>query len=367
MNQKHKILAVDDNEVNLSIMEEILSETYHLRTAANGEQALVMAHEFRPDVILLDIMMDGIDGYEVCRKLKNDPKMGNPKIIMVSAKAMVSERLKGYETGADDYITKPFEEYELIAKLKVYTRLKFIEEIDQLKDSILTLLSHETRTPMNQILGMAGILCEQNKMPDDERKGYAQVLLDSAQNLCTLIKKVNCLIDIKADRFTLSYKNCGLNQIIQNAAKNNQSSAGKKSINIILDINPDIELQCDCYEVEQVITAMINNAIRFSEPGQQIQISAGIEESDAFIKITDQGSGIPKEFLPHVFDEFTDSDSEHHSQGHGLSMAIAREIINMHGGSISVTSKPQKETTFTIHLPVQKNAEAILTKNQIPR
>lgn len=364
MNHKHKILAVDDNEVNLSIMEEILSETYQLRTAANGEQALAMAHEFQPDVILLDIMMEGIDGYEVCRKIKNDPKLAQTKIIMVSAKAMVSERLKGYETGADDYITKPFEEYELIAKLKVYTRLKFIEEIDQLKDSILTLLSHETRTPMNQILGMAGILCEQNKMPDDERQSYAQVLLDSAQNLCTLIDKVNCLIDIKAGRFKLSYQKCSLNHIIENALKKNKSSAQAQNIQLVQNIQQNTELECDSFEIAQIITAILDNAIRFSESGQKIQISAGIEGSDAFIKITDTGSGIPKEFLHRVFDEFTDSDFEHHSQGHGLSLAIAREIINMHSGSISVTSEPQKETTFTIHLPIQKNENSILTNSQ---
>ena len=124
MQPRSRILVVDDSPTNIKIAKVTLGEIYHLATAVTGEEALQIAPDFQPDVILLDIMMPGIDGYEVCREIRGNPALRNTKIIMVSAKAMVSERLEGYEAGADDYITKPFEEDELLAKVRVFLRLK---------------------------------------------------------------------------------------------------------------------------------------------------------------------------------------------------------------------------------------------------
>lgn len=122
MQQKGRILIVDDNATNIAILEEVLAEHYFLRAAASGEETLEILKEFHPDIILLDIMMPGIDGYETCRRIRQNPAMNNVKVIMVSAKAMVEERLKGYEAGADDYITKPFGVGELLARVRVALR-----------------------------------------------------------------------------------------------------------------------------------------------------------------------------------------------------------------------------------------------------
>ncbi|MGD8500657.1 MAG: response regulator, partial [Phycisphaerales bacterium] len=135
-----KILAVDDDAVDIAIVERLLSkDEYDLRTASTGEQALEIAADFQPDIILLDVMMSGISGYEVCRQVRADSKLRYAKIIMVSNLAMVSERLQGYEVGADDYISKPFDEAELLAKIRVYSRLKSVEEVDRFKTEVLTL------------------------------------------------------------------------------------------------------------------------------------------------------------------------------------------------------------------------------------
>ncbi|MGH9361080.1 MAG: response regulator, partial [Thermoanaerobaculia bacterium] len=131
--KRPRILVVDDDPINVCILEEILAEQYELATAGNGEEALEKAPAFKPDLVLLDIMMPGIDGYEVCRRLKSNPRLRDAKVILVSAKAMLSERLEGYESGADDYLTKPFDDAELMAKVRVFLRLKSIEEIDRFK------------------------------------------------------------------------------------------------------------------------------------------------------------------------------------------------------------------------------------------
>lgn len=117
MQVKKKILAVDDDTNNIAIMEELLGGDYDLKTATTGEQALEIAQDFRPEIILLDIMMPGMNGYEVCRRLREHCTLKHTKIIVVSAKATVSERLEGYKAGADDYITKPFDGDEFLAKV----------------------------------------------------------------------------------------------------------------------------------------------------------------------------------------------------------------------------------------------------------
>ena len=120
MQRQSRILLVDDNPTNLAILEEMLGDEYRWEAATSGEEALEIAPDFQPDLILLDVMMPGINGYETCRRIRANPALRNVKIVMVSAKALVSERLEGYDAGADDYLTKPFDEEELLDKVRVY-------------------------------------------------------------------------------------------------------------------------------------------------------------------------------------------------------------------------------------------------------
>ncbi len=133
MQAQGKILAVDDDPNNIAILEELLENRFDLRVSSNGEQALEIAREFRPDMILLDIMMPGIDGYEVCRRLREHDGLKDTKIIMVSARAMNSEQLEGYHAGADDYITKPFDGDEFLEKVHVNLNLKNAEEVHRIE------------------------------------------------------------------------------------------------------------------------------------------------------------------------------------------------------------------------------------------
>ena len=122
MANKTKILVVDDDPMNVKFLKEILSDEYNIIAALSGEEALEIIFDFMPEILLLDIMMPGIDGYEVCKKIRANEKLANIKILLVSAKAMLNEKLMGYEVGADDYITKPFEHEELLAKIKIFIR-----------------------------------------------------------------------------------------------------------------------------------------------------------------------------------------------------------------------------------------------------
>lgn len=136
MEDRYKILAVDDDPANLFIVSEMLGDEYDIKTATSGEEAFLVLDKFTPHIILLDIMMPGMDGYEVCQKIKSDYRFSKIKILFVSAKDMVEERLAGYQAGGDDYITKPFDQDELLAKIKVYLRFRYKSE-DSLEEEIV--------------------------------------------------------------------------------------------------------------------------------------------------------------------------------------------------------------------------------------
>ncbi|MFQ5461963.1 MAG: response regulator [Phycisphaerae bacterium] len=190
MQTEKKILAVDDSPMNIAIVQKMLGDDFCVKAAINGEEALEIAREFKPDIALLDIMMPGIDGYEVCRRMRADHVMQKTKIIMISAKAMLSERLDGYAAGADDYITKPFEEAELMAKIRVYLRLKSVEEVDQLRTGVLSLLGHEMQTRINGILSPATILMSDDELDLPERKMLADMVYRNVKRLHILLEEV---------------------------------------------------------------------------------------------------------------------------------------------------------------------------------
>ncbi len=190
MQEKRKILAVDDNPTNLAVIEELLESQYDLKTVATGLDAIEMAHKFRPDLIILDIMLPDIDGYEVCQQIRKSSLLRYTKIIMISAKAMTSERLKGYQVGADDYLTKPYDGEELLAKVCAHLRPKPIKEIQQnaqnslntLYDKINALLNSLT----NSLLELTQTLESDENVSIDNRKRLAEQLNSCVKKLESL-------------------------------------------------------------------------------------------------------------------------------------------------------------------------------------
>ncbi len=186
---KSKILVVDDNPTNIAVLAEMLSAEYTLKTALSGEEALEMVKDFIPDVILLDIMMPGIDGYEVCRRLRADRAYRQIKIIMVSAKSLLAERLEGYDAGADDYITKPFEEDELVAKVRVYLRLKHAGDEALPASAAAFELSEEPSAQFRGILLPTTILMSDDNIAAIERKMLAEMVYRSVKRLQLVLEE----------------------------------------------------------------------------------------------------------------------------------------------------------------------------------
>ncbi|MDH5216715.1 MAG: response regulator, partial [Gammaproteobacteria bacterium] len=156
MKVKPKVLIVDDEEHNVELYSLFLADEFAIETAVTGEEALQKIAVFEPDVILLDIMLPDISGYDICKKLRENDQLRLVKVLFVSGLVELDDRLHGYAVGADDYVTKPVNADELLAKVKVYSRLRKIEEIDEYKNTFMSLISHETSTPLNAIIGFSG-------------------------------------------------------------------------------------------------------------------------------------------------------------------------------------------------------------------
>lgn len=352
MNKKHKILIIDDEQTSRDILRTILANNNDFITeeAETGEQALTLMECFRPDVILLDVILPGINGHMVCSQIRNNAKHKYAKIIMISGRATPEERLSGYESGADDYIVKPFHADEILAKIKVFTRLKQTEEVEKIKSSLLSLFSHETKTPLNSvIMGCWHLL-------DDESIGKGQkatikMILKSAKRLNGYADKVYRLCQLKKGK-SLDLMPTLASDFIGFAAKQAQKNFNGKINCIFPDTSAKVNVDCRLFG--EALQAVIDNAVKFSPQNGVITITCKNIKEMIQIEIADQGNGIPQELADSVFDEFSVGNILNHKEGAGLSLAIGRIIMEQHGGDLTLESTSSSGSVFKFRLPAQQ-------------
>lgn len=352
-----RILGVDDNARNLDILRRTLAPEFPITTAASGEEALERAVAMRPDLILLDIMMPGIDGYETCRRIRSMPELVGTKIILVSAKALTSERLEGYAAGANDYIIKPFDQDELLAKVRVYLRLKSVEEVDGLKSDLLDLLSHETGTPLTGILGALFLLRDTAPL-DAEQLELIDVAESSAVRMQRLVKRVSMVAELKAGTMPLSMTPLDLRALAATAIEESGEQATRQRVTVTLEGREPVPATGDGNLLDWVIGALVENAIRMSPPGSAVKLAVGMGEAGPTLSVTDQGPGIEPDLLPRIFQQFVVADIRHHQRGSGLSLAASQLILQRHGGSLEVQSEAGKGASFRLTLPCAVAARA---------
>jgi signal transduction histidine kinase len=334
--KKSKLLIVDDDPMNILILEEMLGDRYEYRVASSEDEATHVCEEFKPDLILLDIMMQNSNGYEVCRKLKSHEKLKLTKIILISSKALLKDRLFGYEAGADDYLSKPFDRDELLAKIGIFIRLKSVEEIDKVKDDLINIFSHETRTPLNAIIGFAKLMKETSSL-NDEEKEYVDLILESGLSLLSLSNKAILLSNLKKGTMELSPSETEAHEMLDNAMRDVPQSLLHKKIKVENTLK-DIVMDVDEKLITTALTYLLDNAHRFSPKETKITVSSDLDPASGGLRINvmDSGPGIPKGRLSTLFDAFGVQDVAHHGRGHGLSLAIVKHIMQLHKGNVSV-------------------------------
>ena len=347
---KPTVLAVDDDPILRDIYEIILGDLYNLHLASSGEEALdVLQSYVRPDLILLDIMMPGMNGYETCQKIRATPSFSHMKVILVSAKSLVEERLRGYEVGADDYITKPFEENELLAKINVFLRLKNVEEIDNIKRNFLLLLSHETRTPLNGILGFAQILQDSQNLSDEEKE-FVAMIYACGQDLLNLSEKTVLLGDLRSGNIQIHTERSTIIELLAECQHMLTQSIAEKQLSLHIEGDVEVEIDGDPKLLKFALQMVLDNAIKFARQGTVVGVSINTVGSRIQVAIANEGEHILEEHREDIFTAFFVQNIKHHHQGHGLSLEIARRIMVAHDGTLSMQNQ-EKGPVFLFDMP----------------
>ncbi len=351
MSNKPHILIVDDEPRNIRILYEIFGDDFNLRSSSNGEQALEDVKDYPPDIILLDIMMPGIDGYEVCRRIKESSEFRNIKIILVSGKALTEERIKGYESGADDFVAKPFDIDEILAKVNVFAKLKSMEEVNKLKTDFLSLINHEMGTPLNHIIGISDLLIKQGGL-DDVVSSSLLNIGNAAHNLSDKINKILFLAKLKqssSNKLVVMDAENLITDVVQLLGES------PKNLDLEYKIDKGIEFFGDFELMQKLFVYLFSTAMNNSVSSVVCRIfsSHDKDQNDGVaIEILDGGEQISEEQINHYFDPFYTEDVMLHGEGLNITMAICAQIVAMHDGTISISNHNDSGTIINIWLPI---------------
>jgi CheY-like chemotaxis protein len=389
------ILIVDDNPTNLEVLSETLTRSgYQVSVAINGESAIQQVKYYLPSLILLDIMMPGISGFETCRLLKSNPASRNVPIIFMTALSDTENKIKGLNLGAVDYITKPFQQEEVLARvqvqLKIQRMVKTLEDQNQLlrneiqkrqwaeaslisakeeadkanraKSEFLTNISHEIRTPLNGILGYTQILQDSANFNNEERKGL-NVIHQCGTHLLTLINDVLDLSKVEAQELKVCSKSFKFSSFLNGIVELFGIPSEQKRISFInqFDVNLPKGVFGDEKRLRQVLINLIGNAIKFTNHGavtfkvKVLENNKRSLDSDHLFKIRflieDTGVGISPEDLEKIFVPFEQAGNFNNQiQGTGLGLAISQEILGFMGSKIQVRSQRDEGSTFWFDL-----------------
>ena len=349
MIRKIRILIVDDEEYNLLIVSKILELNVdcQFKTVSTGQEALSVIEDFDPDIVLLDVRMPEMDGYEVCRGIRQGAIAQYAKIIMISGLSSIDERLEGYAAGADDYITKPFVKEELLAKIQVYSKLSRMEEVDSMKKTAMGILSHEARTPLNGILMGSELLADLPSLDDDAKK-YALLIKDSGTRIKNLVDKISRYCELQ-DGVQLVLEERAVRGEIRELIGLHSSHPTKAQID--LTANESLSLLSDWELLREAISHLLGNALERNPDGGKIQVVVEETAGGVQISVIDQGKVVSPGFCEKVFEGLYTPDLMHHHRGTGLGLAITKEIASLHGGEVSCQAMEQGGAVFSLYLP----------------
>ena len=359
--QKPLIFIVEDVPRNLQVLFHILKkEEYRIAAASNGRQALDMIPEARPDLVLLDIMMPEMDGFEVCRQLKKNPKAADIPIIFLTAKAESTDIIKGFELGAVDYVTKPFNPAELLARVKTHLELKFSKEkLNDLiiaRDKFFSIIAHDLRNPVQNLILSSDLLrYSYDSFDEAERKDYIQKFNNGANQISLLLETLLDWSRVQRGTMELYREKIDINALAADIIDLLKEHAIKKNITVSCQIQPNTYAYADKNMIGTVMRNLVSNAVKFTNPGGEVKIIANTASTDNLIEITvsDNGVGIEPEDIDGLFriDVHKKTLGTANEKGTGLGLILCKEFVEKNNGTIKVKSTPGQGSDFTFTLP----------------
>lgn len=369
---KHKILVVDDRPENIFSLESMLAaDNCEILSASNGNEALRIAYNESLSLILLDVQMPGMDGFEVAGILKENNKTKDIPIIFVTAiNKDMSFVMRGLEGGAVDYLYKPLDIDFTRAKVAAFLRLYEaqaelnrknidLQKTNSEKNYYLGVAAHDLRGPLGHIKMFSEYLIDEleGKIEEDHKE-YLSIINKSSTFLLRLVDNILDISKIEAGELKLNHQEIELTDFIREQISLAAPHAQRKSIKLNFTPHIDnINIECDPIHISQVISNIVTNAIKFSAQGTTVNIITNQHNGEqVVINISDEGQGIPADEIPTIFNAFqkTSVKSTGGEKSTGLGLAIVKKIVEAHGGSIWATSQVGKGSTFSFTLPLNQ-------------
>jgi len=358
--KKPLILIVDDTPRNIQVLGNILYETgYNICIANSGYKALELVKTESPDLILLDIQMPEMDGFEVCRLLKSNPDTKAIPIIFLTAVIEPEKILLGFKLGAVDYITKPFNTAELTARVATHIEIKQsrekLLELNATKDKFFSIISHDLRNPFTVILSSTELLqmFVNKNMPEKILK-YATSIHNSVLLVNKLLENLISWSQLQTGSLVPNIKKQNLKTITDETYLLANELAKNKNISLQNNITDDIFINCDIEMTKTVLRNLISNAIKFTENEGSISINFIGKETNAEISISDNGLGISPEKLSFLFaiEKKVSTLGTSNEKGTGLGLLLCKELIEKQGGKIWIESEVGKGSEFKFTIPL---------------
>jgi CheY-like chemotaxis protein len=366
MPAKKRILVVDDTPANIKVLNDILKDIYHVSVATNGRDAIKLATaKPKPDLILLDIMMPGMDGYEVCRQLKTGRSTSAIPVIFVTAMGKDADESKGFEVGCVDYITKPISPPRVLARIKTHLSLKEayedltlknkeLIEAGKLKQEVENITRHDLKNPLTGIYsGIDLLLFAGGLTPDQE--DTIEIMKDSADKMLEIINSSLDMFKMERGLYILKPVDVDLIQLSLKIQMDFRSltKSNKTGIEISLDDMPlengdSSIVKGEILLIYSILANLIKNAIQATPENEVINILLSSNDSTSTIAIKNKGA-IPEEIQSTFFDKFVTSGNH---RGTGIGTYSAKLIAHTLGGNISMTSSEDDGTTILIELPL---------------
>ena len=359
------ILIVDDIPANLKVLGDILkSEGYKVRPVPSGALALQVAEKERPDLILLDIMMPDMDGYEVCRRIKANPRLNDIPIIFISALNETNDVVKALKSGGVDYITKPFQAEEVIARVhthvKLYQQSIELQNLNITKDKFFSIIAHDLKGPMGGFKGMTELLAEHiPNMTMDEVQEHLGTLRDSSSNLFRLLENLLQWARLQQGSIPYNPEPIYLQSIVMESIGPIQESAKHKDIEITQDISGQLKVFADNNMLQTVLRNLLSNAVKFTINGGNVNLIAKTTDNKNIeISIIDSGIGMSPEMIDNLFrlDSPSGRPGTAGEPSTGLGLLLCKEFIEKNGGKIQVESEVGKGSVFILTIPLNVNS-----------
>jgi len=362
------IMVVDDTPANLHLLTEMLkARGYKVRPVASGKFALQTAKHDPPDLILLDILMPEMNGYEVCERLQADEQLSEIPVIFISALDETLDKVKAFKVGGVDYVTKPFQFEEVQAR--VATHLEFrrqkrllqesneqLRKLEKLRDSLVHMIVHDLRTPLTSIYGFLQTLqlLEGENLSDQGRE-FVQTALASTEDLTEMVNSLLDVSKMEAGEMQLNLTQCELLTIAREALARVEPLKGGRQL-LLSGAEEPVSVMADAEIIARVFQNLLGNALKFTPDDGQITITIEPGVDAVRVLVQDTGPGIPPQYRERIFEKFFQVENHAHKQKYstGLGLTFCKLAIEAHGGQVGVDSEEGKGSTFWFILPRKK-------------